>query len=279
MRSVRCVALGLSAALAALLMAGCSTPQLLPKLDKGADLQPGEVLLVGRVYINPPLGPNDQTLDGPPALAGQGYKEMYEPGGMSIGLTNQYKDLSENESTQVWTTIDYSLVGKFGETFYVRHPAKSTNLVYLSYLQTYTGRQIVWVQLPASFQIPIAPGDRVAYIGTLRYERNEYGDITSVAVQDHLARERAEIAKKVGKGISIAKRLAIPLDSQGKPTTVANIPGIKAPKPAAAKAPKQGAFPEGQQASTGPKFTPLSDDDSDSEGAGAPAKQASGSSK
>lgn len=273
MRSVRWLALGLSVALAAAMTAGCTgNVQLLPKLDKGTDLKPDEVLLVGRVYINPPLGPHDQMLEGKPALIPEGYRDMYESGGMTIGVTNQYMDLSDSENSQVWKTIDYSLVGKFGQTFYVRHPARATYLVFLQYLQKYTGTRVYWVQLPASFQIPIAAGDRVAYIGTLRYERNEYGDITSLTVQDNLANERAEIAKKVGKGIPISKRLAIPLDRQGKPTVAANIPGVKPPRAAAKKGAAKDAFPAGEQASSGAKFTPLSDDDSDS--AGGSVKQA-----
>jgi hypothetical protein len=213
---------------------------------------------VGKIYLNPPLGPNDQDVD-PPALAPAEYEDYYQPGGMSVGIASEYTDYSEDDHFSTASQIQYSVVGKFGQLFMVRHPLKSTYLVYLSYLQSNRNNRVVLIHLPASFRIPVSPGDRAVYIGTLRYERNEYGDITSISVQDNFAHERPEIEKRLGKHTPIVKRLAIPLDKEGKPTTAANIPGVRPPRAAAKKT--TGAYPEAQQVSDGAKFTPLPDDE------------------
>jgi hypothetical protein len=270
MRLPRWTALG--AAGVFLLFAACSQTQVLEKMKEGEAIPPGEVVLVGKIFINPPLGPSDQDVD-PPSLVPEKYKEYYEPGGMSLGIASQYVDYSEDDDAATISRMEYTALGKFGQMFAVHHPLKSTYLVYLSYLQTNRRNRIVYVHLPASFRIPVSPGDRAVYIGTLRYERNEYGDITSISVVDNLAHERAEIEKKVGKRTPIAKRLAIPLDKNGKPTVAANIPGVRPPRAAAAKSPGGGPAPQAQSAEGGVKFTPLSDDDAQSSTTGTKPKK------
>ena len=64
-------------------------------------------------------------------------------------------------------------------------------------------------RFPGGLRVALKEGDRAVYIGTLRYHRNEFFDITDVAVVDDYAAANAEYMKKFGNGVSLRKALMV----------------------------------------------------------------------
>ena len=78
-----------------------------------------------------------------------------------------------------------------GETFFVRGKASSQQKAVF----------------PGGFQVAIKPGDRAVYIGTLRYQRDEFWEIQRITVLDEYAKANAEYQAKFGAGQPLRKAL------------------------------------------------------------------------
>jgi hypothetical protein len=63
------------------------------------------------------------------------------------------------------------------------------------------------VYCPGGFQVAAKPGDRAVYIGTLRYHRDEFFEITRVTVVDDYREASAEFASKFGSREVLRKAL------------------------------------------------------------------------
>jgi molybdopterin synthase catalytic subunit len=58
--------------------------------------------------------------------------------------------------------------------------------------------------------VSLKPGDRAVYIGTVRYHRNEFWEITKVAIVDDYDRANADFRKKFGAKTPLRKALLTP---------------------------------------------------------------------
>jgi hypothetical protein len=65
-------------------------------------------------------------------------------------------------------------------------------------------------RFPGKLRVALKPGDRAVYIGTLRYYRDEFFEITRVAVVDEYGAANAEFANKFGSGVPLRKALMAP---------------------------------------------------------------------
>lgn len=63
--------------------------------------------------------------------------------------------------------------------------------------------------LPGGLKVDVKPGDKAVYMGTIRYHRNEFMDITKVEIKDHFGAESAAFKKKFGDSMVLRKRLAV----------------------------------------------------------------------
>ena len=69
------------------------------------------------------------------------------------------------------------------------------------------GRGMNRALFPGGLRVPIQPGDRAVYIGTLRYHRNEFFEITRMTVVDEYVAAYTEFRKKFGDGVRLRKAL------------------------------------------------------------------------
>jgi hypothetical protein len=60
---------------------------------------------------------------------------------------------------------------------------------------------------PGGLQVAAAPGDRAVYIGTLRYQRDEFFEVSRVTVVDEYAEASKEFAGKFGGRQALRKAL------------------------------------------------------------------------
>ena len=181
-------------------LAACAKPMAM--VANLSQLKGTDVVVVGRLELVPPLQKEEQQL----MLVGSGDRE------------NQYhfligRKLVPIASPPLETKYDEILVEKFGTTFYVKNPARPMYfLTTFIYMQMST-RVVEFAWLPGGIVVNIRPGDKAVYMGTLRYHRNEFFDITKVQIVDDYAREKKAFQAKFGTRYPLVKRLAKPAKS------------------------------------------------------------------
>ena len=168
---------------ATLTLSGCFIPSELPPASKLSDISDGSVILVGRIELNPPLGPKDQILKGP--YANRTKNVVY------INLTPNLVD--EDNAPDVGPTV---IQDKLGHFFFVKMKPKSIYVQDMMIYTSFTPDETDSVKLPGGFRVNIRKGDRAVYIGTFRFTRNEYFDITKAQYIDEYARANEAFKRK-----------------------------------------------------------------------------------
>jgi hypothetical protein len=189
--------LALAALLLAGALAGCVKPMV--KVDDFAQVGANDVLMVGRVELVPPLKPGEQDIK----LSGPYNDE------------NQYFFFINNKAVAVAnnpekTPYDDILMEKFGNTFYVKNARRPVHFTVSFLYLTLTRQKMERVWLPGGLVVGVQPGDRAVYMGTIRYHRNEFFDLSKVEVVDEFDRERKAFAEKFGTATPLVRRLARP---------------------------------------------------------------------
>jgi hypothetical protein len=178
-----------------LLVVGCSMSRT--TVASMSDIGSDEAVLVGRIELVPPLQQGEQRLEG-----------------LFVGdLRNRAYFLTDDHWREVQGTpsmFDYrgNIGEEFSKTFSLAVPTKPLYLLKgIMHLHLTKNR---WEQawLPAGLKVDVHPGDRAVYMGTVRYHRNEFMDITKVEIVDDFARETGEFSKKFGGKTVLRKRLA-----------------------------------------------------------------------
>ena len=190
-------ALPLLALLVGSLLAGCVSTMTDVKSLSG--LTSSDVILVGRLELDPPLKPEEQNIN----VVGPYDKTNH----FFFFLNDTVQPVAD---TPIETHYDAMLYEPFNETFYVvqkPRPAFFTaGFTYLSW-GTRDGTERAW--FPGGWKVEIKPGDRAVYMGTIRYTRNEFFDIKKVQLIDEYAKEKREFEKRFGTSVKLMKRLAM----------------------------------------------------------------------
>ncbi len=196
---MRRVALGgwLSGALLLMAMAGCTAPR--PAVDDVSSVGSHEVIVVGRIELTPPLTDEDQILKG---IGSGKFKNKV------FVITNE-----EWQDKQGGIELgDDFFEATLGEPFYIKGSNKPfyflTGVVYTE-VSSDGGRANV--NLPGGVKIELRSNDKAVYVGTIRYTRNEYFDITRAEINDDYDRANAAFKKKFGVKYNLRKVLAAPI--------------------------------------------------------------------
>jgi hypothetical protein len=190
----------LAAAAGALLLAGCAAQKV--SVSSFSQVGRGQVVLVGRIELVPPLKPEEQnfmataTVDKNTAFVITD-KKMRPPVDLTAGQTD-YEGYFE---------------ATFGETFYIKNPNHSLYLIQNAFYLELSGTSNEIVYLPGGAVVEVQPGDKAVYMGTLRYHRNEYFDISRIEIIDDYAREKKAFERKFGTDHPLVKRLLKPVKS------------------------------------------------------------------
>ncbi len=182
-------------------MAGCTAPR--PAVDDVSTVGSQEVIVVGRIELTPPLTDGDQILKG-------------------IG-TGKFKNKVFVITNEEWQDKqggielgDDFFEATLGEPFYIKGPNKP--FYFLSsviYTEVSSNGAMRNVNLPGGVKIELRSKDKAVYIGTIRYTRNEYFDITRAEINDDYDRANAAFKKKFGVKYSLRKALAVPMRNKG----------------------------------------------------------------
>lgn len=192
---------------ALLLLSACVPTSRIQAVEKLADVPAGEAVLVGRIELDPPLKPGEQKLS-------ERYAE-YE----RLALVIVGDEPREMDSLSLGD-LKRRINAPFGQHFFVNHPAQPFYIL-KSWVVMYAKVEVrsgnssapgdATAPLHGLFRVDARPGDKAVYIGTIRYQRDEFFGTTKVMVRDDYASANAEFQRRFGKSTSLRKSLAVPV--------------------------------------------------------------------
>jgi hypothetical protein len=160
----------------------------------------GDVVVVGRVDLSPPLEENEQIL-----------LSMAESLRNKIMLLtdDKWRQMKEEPSNAAYAG---RIEAPIGEVFFVEIPNKPLYILAGVILmeQNYQGLADK-AYLPGGFKIDVRPDDKAIYIGTIRYHRNEFFQITGVDQEDDYKQARTLFEEKFGSTHTLRKAIAVPI--------------------------------------------------------------------
>jgi hypothetical protein len=186
------------------LAAGCVPTSSVAPIDSFDALGPDELVLVGSVELDPPLAPDEQKL---------GRYEEYRDVAMLI-LDDAPRPVDSLALGDMKRRID----AKFRKTFFVRLPQQPFFIVKgwvfldteIKVVGPNATTEAYQAPLQGVLRVDVKPGDRAVYIGTIRYQRDEFFG-TKATVRDDYAKANAEFKKKFGAQHTLRKSLAVRL--------------------------------------------------------------------
>ncbi len=190
-------------AAASLLLLGalgaCVGPAREP-VDSLSGLDRDETVVVGRIELVPPLRKGEQTFKG--IVIGDLENKMI------LITDDQYRQLTEEPGMS-----DFAgrIEAKLGRTFFVRSQSKPFFILGGMLYLDLGGEEMNRAYFPGGLKVSLKPGEKAVYIGTVRYNRNEFFEITKASIIDDYDRANAEFKKKFGTRYPLHKALLTPV--------------------------------------------------------------------
>ena len=169
-------------------------------IDSFDKLGANETIVVGRVELVPALHEHDQRLRGP--MTGKFENKMF------MMVEAEYRELTEEPGMGDFKgRIDAA----FGEEFVVRSTDEPFFIIAgMMYLSLGHGLPDA-AYFPGGLEARIRPGDKAVYIGTIRYHRNEFFEVTDTEIVDEYDRVNAEFTSRFGNRHPLRKALLTPV--------------------------------------------------------------------
>lgn len=184
-------------ALLALVLAACAPAPRAPLTSLGA-LGSDEVVVVGKVELAPALRKGEQKIRG--MVVGNFENTVY------LMMDEKLRPLPQDPRI-----ADYAgrIEAKFGSTFFVRSKAAPSYILGGVLFLEIGGSSQEKIYFPGGFQLAVKPGDRAVYVGTLRYQRDEFFEFQRITVVDEYKEANAEFQAKFGGGQTLRKALMV----------------------------------------------------------------------
>lgn len=200
-------------ALAALLLTGCvkTAPEL---TDLGA-LKDGELALVGRIELVPPLREGEQHI-----VPGGTAKEEDVRNKVHFAIKDEYADYTgEQDGDFLMAMLGMHIAtAEFDETVYATASYRPLHINSIFFYLKFDAPDATYevLRLPAGLRIDVQPGDRAVYFGTIRFHRNDFFDITDAEIVDEFEQERRAFRERFGDAHPLARRIAVPVEPPGE---------------------------------------------------------------
>jgi hypothetical protein len=178
----------------AVILASCAPAPRAPLTSLG-ELGGGDVLLVGKVELVPPLRKGEQKIRG---AVGAKYENT-----IHLLMDDKLRPMPQDPRI-----ADFAgrIEATIGDTFFVRSKAVSSYILGgLLFLEIGSGDQRIY--FPGGFHVAAKPGDRALYIGTLRYQRDEFFEFQRITVVDEYSKASTEFEAKFGKSHTLRRAL------------------------------------------------------------------------
>ena len=159
-------------------------------------LRANETIVVGRVELVPPLHEHEQRLRGP--MSGRYEDKMF------LMIDAEHWELTEEPGFGDFKgRIDAAL----GEEFMVRSSNEPFYIIAGMMMLSIGHGSTDQAYFPGGLKANIRPGDKAVYIGTIRYHRDEFFEITNAEIIDDYDRVKREFEERLGVRYSLRKRL------------------------------------------------------------------------
>jgi hypothetical protein len=179
----------------AILLAACAPAPRAPLTSLDA-LGREEIVVVGKVELVPPLRKGEQKIRG--MVVGNFENRLY------LMMDEKLRPLPEEPRIADYAGRIEALIGS---TFFVRSKAAPSYILGGVLFLEIGGSSQQKIYFPGGFQVAARPGDRAVYVGTLRYQRDEFFEFTRITVVDEYREASAEFEAKFGKGQTLRKAL------------------------------------------------------------------------
>jgi len=168
--------------------------------DSFSGLERDETVVVGRVELVPPLRKDEQKFKG--IVIGDLKNKMI------LITDDQYRQLTEEPDMS-----DFAgrIEAKLGQTFFVRSHSKPFFILGGMLYLDLGGEEMNRAYFPGGLKVSLKPGEKAVYVGTIRYHRNEFFEITKASIVDDYDRANAEFKKKFGTRYPLHKALLTPV--------------------------------------------------------------------
>jgi hypothetical protein len=164
------------------------------------NLGSNETIVIGRVELVPPLHEHDQKLRGP--MSGKFENKMF------MMADKKYWELSEEPG---FGDFKGRIDARFGEEFIVRSSNEPFFIIAgMMYLSLGHGPPDQ-AYFPGGLKADIRPGDKAVYIGTIRYYRDDFFEVTHIEVIDDYERVNNDFIEQFGDGHPLRKTLLTPV--------------------------------------------------------------------
>jgi hypothetical protein len=185
---------GFLLALAALALSAC--PAARAPLTSLSSLGSDEVVIVGKVELVPPLRKGEQKIRG--MVVGNIENTMH------MFMDDKLRPMPEDPRI-----ADFAgrIEAKIGDTFFVRGKAAPAYVLGGLLFLEIGGASQQKAYFPGGFQVAARPGDRAIYVGTLRYHRDEFFEITRVTIVDEYREANAEFQGRFGSTTTLRRAL------------------------------------------------------------------------
>lgn len=198
----------LACAAASSLLAGCGAiaPRRHAEWRGGGPVPAGQVLLVGRIEVIPPIGATEQKI-----------RIALDPADVRGTLHQRAMlFLADRPAGERDTSANY-INPRLGEWFVCAVPRELRHVteasIFMEYEPQMQGRRRSTVQsaqllLPAPLALDVRDADKAVYVGTWKIWRDEFHQVTRVDVQ--VEAEAARRALRASAGADIDLRVAVP---------------------------------------------------------------------
>jgi hypothetical protein len=157
------------------------------------------VVIVGRVELVPGLRKYEQQ------VTGFGGATTFENTMLLITSDTNKEMKKEFSLSEMSGRIDAVL----DNNFYVRSANKPFYILGGKIFLSVDKSASRTLYFPGGFKVSPKPGDKAIYIGTIRYERDEFSNIKKVTVVDDYESTRTEFNKKFGNQDQLKKSLVV----------------------------------------------------------------------
>ena len=120
----------------------------------------------------------------------------------------EYRELTEEPG---WGDFKGRIDAPFGEEFIVRSPNEPFYVIAGMMILTMGRSGTDNAYFPGGLKANIRPGDKAVYIGTIRYHRDEFFEITDAEIVDEYDRVKAEFEELLGNTFPLRKALLSPV--------------------------------------------------------------------
>ncbi len=185
------------AVFASLFLLTACIPHAMKKATTADDLAPGKTVVVMKVELVPPLGKHEQHFK----WNDVGSKEFKDAVWFLTG--DEYRRFETEPGIRDYKNRMILKLGETGYTVADNQPFFAlTGMISLQFQPT-----MQRLSLPAGFKVDIRKGDQAVYLGTIRYHRDEFSEITKIEVVDEYGKELKAFRKKFGSHAKLKKRL------------------------------------------------------------------------